>query len=190
MTLKHTMTLTDDQAHLLHKWAKKELEKDDAVAAAWVLKGLIDAHILEWAQNKWEWRGENRVRTRIVEPGYTAHDEDALAERLAPILEKDTIKVIPKGWVGVAMQGRISTEDFVTIWNHSNSRDEVYEALKRHLPDTDMMGWRNAAGMKEVRRHLSAHAARLRKAGWEIKKLKRGRPRKQQVDEPARSTRT
>ena len=125
MTLKHTMTLTDDQAHLLHKWAKKELEKDDAVAAAWVLKGLIDAHILEWAQNKWEWRGENRVRTRIVEPGYTAHDEDALAERLAPILEKDTIKVIHLWRDGPTL----TAEDYATVWNASAHRKDFAKAF-------------------------------------------------------------
>ncbi len=172
MTLKHTMTLTDREANLLHKWAKKELEKDDAVAAAWVLNGLIENHVQKWVENKWK---EDAAERLVAE--------------LAPIMEKDTIRVIPKGWVGVAWEGSISTEDFVTIWNHSNSRDDVYEAIKLHLPDTDMQGWRSAAGMKEVRRHLSAHATRLRKAGWEIKKMKRGR-RKQQVDDSARSTRT
>jgi len=204
MTLKHTMTLTDREANLLHKWAKKELEKDDAVAAAWVLNGLIENHIQKWVENKWERESKNRVRTPITEPGYTVYDTPALAEMLAPVLEKDTnhepvpepsdewTRQLEKDTIIVACrdeqgQGRVDRLyvgspavawcDYAIIWNASDTRMDVYKALCR---DPNMVHYMadDEIGLRKWMKSVGKVRALQRLSAFTAKLRKAGVPMK------------
>jgi len=153
MTLTHTMTLTDREANLLHRWAKAELEKDDAVAAAWVLNGLIENHVQKWVENKWK---EDAAERLIAE--------------LAPILEKDTIKVIHL-WRGGPT---LTAEDYATVWNASAHRKDFAKALRRHLvhtqQDTAFDAWLERLGERNSLQRLTMLARQCRGMGFDLKR--------------------
>jgi hypothetical protein len=173
MTVKHTMTLTDDQAHLLHRWAKKELESPTAVAAAWVLKGLIDAHILEWAQNKWN---QDQGQSENI----TTYEHN----------HKPTKVMRAEGEIQLWSGGpRISSADFVAIWNFADNRLAALKAIRKCIRTDEVDDWIERVGEQGAIQRMSLFAGRCRIAGMDVKKMKRGR-RKPQVDDSARSTRT
>ena len=157
MTVKHTMTLTDDQAHLLHRWAEKELESPTAVAAAWVLKGLIDAHLLEWAQNKWHHDREGEM-DEVIANAPTVEEENEREERARAHSERvrENERISMEKWeiqsacrklgnkrMEVYKNGpTVEMEDFALAWYWSDSPSAIWTRLTRDwdMPDEATQG--------------------------------------------------
>ena len=209
MALTHTMTLTDREANLLHRWAKAELEKDDAVAAAWVLNGLIENHVHEWVKNKWHHDREGQMDEAIATaPTVEEENEkrEAARKRQERVRENERIDIQSAGrrrgnkrMEAYKNGPTVEMEDFALAWYWSDAPSAVwtrlvsdYNAPLEMPEDYDIKDtprrWYRRVGDKGVALRMSILAARLRKAGVPMKKMKRGR--KKQVDDSARSTRT
>lgn len=181
MTLKHTMTLTDDQANLIYAWAAEELKSPTAVAAAYVIKSLIDDHLHEWVANKWEYDLRVKQASSPAPEESPVPEEDGTEKCLRAFREKAkwTLKVDGEGYFHLFDGVYLNYETFIQAWQEEVESGRSLKALWGRLQGLDGVwvgeGVESRWTDSERRMKLSQTASKLRKHGVPLGKMKRGR---------------